>query len=137
MTRAAAACAHAGNGARHHGSRGCSTGAGNWNPSAAAGGVQRLERHDAGFPHHPGNTKAVVGGRTNDAAQRGAVPVVVTDVVCIIDEVPAEGIIFITVAVIILVLVAIQFSLIFPEVRVKIGMAHFDTSINHSDDHLA
>src|SRR5210317_1526164 len=67
--------------------------------------VGRFEGHDLGPRIDAGNPFAVVGFGGDDAGDKGAVAVVVHDVVVFTDEIPAVNIVHITVAVVIFLVI--------------------------------
>src|SRR5262249_44576438 len=69
--------------------------------AAAADAVEELQVHQLHFPVHAGDADAVVALGPDDAGDVGAVVVVVRGVVVVLDEVPADDVVDVAIAVLV------------------------------------
>ena len=88
--------------------------------STRTAGGKKFQRHHLDVPIHPGNANTIAADAANGAANMGAMAIIIIGIIVIIDEIPADQIIGIAIAILI--------SAIFPA-RITQKIAGINTAI--------
>lgn len=96
--------------------------------------LQNGQRHNAGKRISADNADSVEPASGGYSGAVSTVAVIVSYFARIVDEVPAIEVVDETVAVIIVTICAVEFSLIIPDVYLKVGVVNVNAGIENSDN---